>query len=409
MPVATDVIGRSARARRLLPVTRSSSPAGPGSSGARSPRGSSSSGLPVTSSTSCTPRSTAASSGRAALPAAAELIVGDVTDPDAVAGALTSARPTTVVHLAAETGTAQSLARGQPARPRQRRRDDRLLDGIVGARRPAAPHRAGVVAGGLRRGTVARRARHGVLARPSRHDDLGGRDGWDPSGPDGLPARPLPHRAGTTPTAAGQHLRRRRSSPRNTCSPAWCAATSTALSVLRLQNVYGPGQSLTNEYAGVLARSPSTAVAGGSHRRVRGRRRSSRDFVYVDDAGAALAAAVLSPPAGTRLVDIGFGRSTSMLAVAIGGRWRPLARRLRSSRVASVTATCERQVAHRGRDRPSSASGRSGRWSEARRPSSRRPVERHPTVAGRPLCMTSSVRTTGCSIGRRSATASTAG
>ena len=96
---------------------------------------------------------------------------------------------------------------------------------------------------------------------------------------------------------------------------AWCAATSTALSVLRLQNVYGPGQSLSNEYAGVLARFASTAVDGGvidvfEDGQIR------RDFVYIDDASAALAAAVLSPPARTRLVDIGFGQSRSMLSVA---------------------------------------------------------------------------------------------
>ena len=32
---------------------------------------------------------------------------------------------------------------------------------------------------------------------------------------------------------------------------AWCAATETKLSILRLQNVYGPGQSITNSYTEV--------------------------------------------------------------------------------------------------------------------------------------------------------------
>ena len=34
---------------------------------------------------------------------------------------------------------------------------------------------------------------------------------------------------------------------------AWTEANGSALSVLRLQNVYGPGQSLTNSYTGVIA------------------------------------------------------------------------------------------------------------------------------------------------------------
>lgn len=34
---------------------------------------------------------------------------------------------------------------------------------------------------------------------------------------------------------------------------AWSLATKTPLSILRLQNVYGPGQSLTNSYTGIVA------------------------------------------------------------------------------------------------------------------------------------------------------------
>ena len=46
----------------------------------------------------------------AALHEAAELVVGDVTDPEALDGVLDDFRPDLVIHLAAETGTAQSLS-----------------------------------------------------------------------------------------------------------------------------------------------------------------------------------------------------------------------------------------------------------------------------------------------------------
>ncbi len=74
---------------------------------------------------------------------------------------------------------------------------------------------------------------------------------WDPQGPTGEPAVPLPSCAGRTeprPTniyaatkLAQEHI-----------LAAWTAAHDTNLSVLRLQNVYGPGQSLTNSYTGIV-------------------------------------------------------------------------------------------------------------------------------------------------------------
>src|SRR5947208_6278577 len=63
---------------------------------------------------------------------------------------------------------------------------------------------------------------------------------------------------------------------------AWAAAHDTNLSVLRLQNVYGPGQSLTNSYTGIvalfarLAREHHTLEVYEDGQIV-------RDFVFIDD------------------------------------------------------------------------------------------------------------------------------
>lgn len=247
------------------------------------------------------------------LPAGAKLIVGDVTDPDAIADALTYARPSTVVHLAAETGTGQSLRSASRHGLVNVVGTTRLLDGMSAV---ATPPRHLVLA--------SSRAVYGegqwcdeqgvpFSPGPRRHGDLvAGR--WDPASPSGLPAVPLPHRAGRTPTEPASVYAATKLAQEHLLT-AWCAATTTALSILRLQNVYGPGQSPTNGFAGVLAHFARVAVAGdvidvfedGA---------IQRDFVYVDDATAALGAAVLAPPARQRVVDIGLGRSTSMLAVA---------------------------------------------------------------------------------------------
>ncbi len=97
---------------------------------------------------------------------------------------------------------------------------------------------------------------------------------------------------------------------------AWCAATGTALTVLRLQNVYGPGQSLGNSYTGVLTLFARLAAARETIE-VYEDGLMLRDFVFVDDVAAAMQAAVHQPPAaGRRTLDIGSGDADTLLAVA---------------------------------------------------------------------------------------------
>jgi dTDP-L-rhamnose 4-epimerase len=85
--------------------------------------------------------------------------------------------------------------------------------------------------------------------------------------------------------------------------------------VLRLQNVYGPGQSLTNSYTGIvalfarLAREQRALDVYEDGRIV-------RDFVYIDDVVEALFAAIERPAAQPRCVDIGSGIPTTIHELA---------------------------------------------------------------------------------------------
>ena len=96
---------------------------------------------------------------------------------------------------------------------------------------------------------------------------------------------------------------------------AWVAAHDTKLSVLRLQNAYGPGQSLTNPYTGVVPffarlsreKLPSEVYEDG---------RIVRDLVYIDDVVDALFAAVQQPPAESRCLDIGSGNGITIHQLA---------------------------------------------------------------------------------------------
>ena len=66
----------------------------------------------------------------------------------------------------------------------------------------------------------------------------------------------------------------------------WCRANDAALTTLRLQNVYGPGQSLTNSYTGIVTLFSQMARAGRAIPLYEDGQ-VTRDFVYISDVAAA--------------------------------------------------------------------------------------------------------------------------
>lgn len=88
--------------------------------------------------------------------------------------------------------------------------------------------------------------------------------------------------------------------------------TATAL---RYQNVYGPGQSLTNPYTGILSIF-STRILHGREISIFEDGRESRDFVYIDDVVTATTAALFEPAAEGEVFGIGSGVATSVLEAA---------------------------------------------------------------------------------------------
>jgi dTDP-L-rhamnose 4-epimerase len=84
---------------------------------------------------------------------------------------------------------------------------------------------------------------------------------------------------------------------------------------LRYQNVYGPGQSLDNPYTGILAIFSNLARIGQTIR-VFEDGAESRDFVYVEDAVRATAACLTASTRGYHVVNIGSNERTSVLTVA---------------------------------------------------------------------------------------------
>ena len=84
---------------------------------------------------------------------------------------------------------------------------------------------------------------------------------------------------------------------------------------LRYQNVYGPGQSLKNPYTGILSIF-STRIKNGNPINIFEDGTESRDFVYIDDIVDATVKAIELDEANDQVFNVGTGVATDVLTVA---------------------------------------------------------------------------------------------
>jgi dTDP-L-rhamnose 4-epimerase len=240
---------------------------------------------------------------------AAELIVGDITDAGVWATLLQDFRPDIVVHLAAETGTAQSL------RAATRHADvnvvgtTTMLDafaevGHVPSHFVLSSSRAVYGEGAWKRsdGSV-------FLPGQRSHAQLE-RGQWDFLG-----AVPIPSAAVSTWPAPTSVYGATKLAQENILT-AWTGSNDSAVTILRFQNVYGPGQSLSNPYTGIVSLFSQLAQRGESIP-VFEDGLITRDFVYIDDIVAALAEVIDDwPDGGVALFDIGSGVGSTIMELA---------------------------------------------------------------------------------------------
>ena len=182
-----------------------------------------------------------------------------------------------------------------PARVGQRRRHGGVDRGARAFHDATGTCRVGVQPRRVRRrhvGARPRRRRCRLLSRSAPGVDARGRRVGSsrarrlaraPRGVTRRPHRPDPTNVYAATKLAQEHV-----------LSSWCSARDVELTVLRLQNVYGPGQSVTNPYTGVLTLFARTALAGGVID-VFEDGEIVRDFMFVDDVVSALVAAIDSP------------------------------------------------------------------------------------------------------------------
>lgn len=232
-----------------------------------------------------------------ALAPGVELVVGDVTDAAAWDALLPALKPDVVIHLAAETGTGQSLSESSRHGSVNVVGTTQLMDAL---NRHGLPRRIVLSSSRAVYGEGAWRRPDGSLFYPPQRTAAmveGGQ--WDFAGePIAMDARvvqPAPVSVYAATKLTQEHLLR-----------VWGNALGVEVAVVRLQNVYGPGQSLSNPYTGILSLFARLARGGKSiplyeDGAVR------RDFVLIDDVASAILAAATSDAISGVPLDIGSG------------------------------------------------------------------------------------------------------
>ncbi|KLU23546.1 epimerase [Caballeronia mineralivorans PML1(12)] len=94
-----------------------------------------------------------------------------------------------------------------------------------------------------------------------------------------------------------------------------CGAMGIGAAALRFQNVYGPGQSLRNPYTGILSIF-STLLLQGKDINIFEDGEETRDFVYIADVVEAIVLAMDAEHAQQAVYNVGSGVATSVLEVA---------------------------------------------------------------------------------------------
>lgn len=241
-----------------------------------------------------------------------EVVRASVTDPEVWEAAI--AGVDSVVHLAAETGTGQSMY--QVAHYN-----------AVNSQATAAMMEAIVAHGGIRRVVLSSsRSIYGEGAYacgscgldpvypPSRTAAALRRSEWDQPCPRcgaAMEARPTTEDAPARPSSVYAATKL----AQEDLVRIVAASNDISAIILRFQNVYGEGQSLNNPYTGILSIF-STRIRRGLDLPIFEDGTETRDFVHVSDVVAAIVASLAASPEVSGTINVGSGVATSILTVA---------------------------------------------------------------------------------------------
>ncbi|MCO5733270.1 NAD(P)-dependent oxidoreductase [Rhizobium sp. SSA_523] len=244
----------------------------------------------------------------AAIPADVEFIRGDVCDKDKVQEALRDVD--LVVHLAAEVGVGQSMYEIARYVGGNDLGTAVLLEAMIGlpVKRIVVASSMSVYGEGLYVDEAGRR--FGQVRRKASQIKAGE---WEARGPNGEHLTPAPTDEEKPVDLASIYALTKYAQERAVL--IYGEAYGVDATALRLFNVFGPGQALSNPYTGVLANFASR-IANGQPPMIFEDGQQRRDFVHVRDVARAFRLALEKPRASGHVINVGSGQSYSVADVA---------------------------------------------------------------------------------------------
>ena len=237
-----------------------------------------------------------------------EFIRGDVRDGDIVAKAL--AGVDSVIHLAAEVGVGQSMYEVERYTDTNDVGTAVLFEKLIEApvRRVVTASSMSIYGEGLYRDADGNLVQHAERAQLKD-----GQANWEPLDDQGRPLQPVATPEWKQPNLASIYALNKYVQERTT--HIMTGAYDMEGVCLRLFNVYGPGQALSNPYTGVLAIFASRLL-NGQQPMIFEDGEQRRDFVHVSDVARAFADALTHPDALGQTLNIGSGHDRSVKEVA---------------------------------------------------------------------------------------------
>lgn len=243
-----------------------------------------------------------------AMPAGVDMRRADIRDADAVRSALRGVD--SVVHLAAEVGVGQSMYEIARYVGVNDLGTAILLEAMIEmpVRRIVVASSMSVYGEGLYQTAVGERLQH---VRRSQARVKGG--AWDPVGSKGERLNPMPTDEQKPVDLASIYALTKYAQERQVL--IFGEAYGIEAVALRLFNVFGAGQALSNPYTGVLANFASR-LANGQAPMVFEDGLQRRDFVHVRDVARAFRLALEQQQATGHVVNIGSGQAYAIADVA---------------------------------------------------------------------------------------------
>jgi dTDP-L-rhamnose 4-epimerase len=244
-------------------------------------------------------------------PDEAELIVGDIRNRDVVTRALKAVD--SVIHLAAEVGVGQSMYAVERYTSANETGSAVLFEALIDhpVRRVVTASSMSIYGEGLYEDADGNLVEN-IVRKPRTSET----QAWDPLDGQGRPLQPIATPEWKQPSLASIYALGKYVQERQTL--IMTEAYGMEGTCLRLFNVYGPGQALSNPYTGVLAIF-SSRLLNGQRPLIFEDGEQRRDFVHVGDVARGFADALVHPDAIGEVFNIGSGvdRSVSQVARSI--------------------------------------------------------------------------------------------